>query len=298
MPHTSSGEPNDTNTDIFERANKVRTWLGQWSGSLKALRLPTGLLDFRLLTQAPANPPAGWARFSILNNVLRLLDSTGAELLAVGGADLTHHAYPWAMRRDKTAVGLENTAFFFDRQTFVQWSNGWTVTEDKGSVDNSTSSVRVGEELDARTPNRRTTFYQVNALNLEEGRTALFDMRIAMPNGFATWGTNGIILRHKIRMLAGGGGADTDLGRVTLSVFDPTTGSDTVAESTARERAADVADDTAYQDLQITGATLNGMTNPLAAGEMLHVRIDLGGEFGAGSNVPTFELGRLSAYFE
>jgi len=298
MSHVG-GEPRDTTTDFFEMRLGVRTWIAQVCGPLAAFLLPTGLLDVRLLTSAPANPPTGWGRLSILNRAVRILDSAGVNLLdSIGGADLTNHAYPWAMRRDKTAVGLENTAAFYDRQTFVQWSNGWTVTEDRGSIDNSTLTVRVGEELDGRSPSRRTTYYQVNNLNTEESRSVLFDMRIAVPQAFTTWGTDGLILRHKIGMGAGGAGKVGDYGKITISVFDPTTGSDTVAATVNRARAANEVDDTVYQDLQLTGAALNGVTNPLAAGEMLHLRIVLSGIFGYGADTPSFELGRLSAYFE
>ncbi len=211
--------------------------------------------------------------------------------------DLTVHAYPWAIRRDKTAAGLEDTFNFLDRQTFVQWSNGWSLAEDLGNISNGTTTVRVGEELDGDSSNRRTSFYQVNQLITEEARTVILDMRLAVPSGFVAWGADGIILRHKIGMLAGGAGASSDSGSVTITVFDPTTATDTSAASATRSRAANVADDTVYQELQITGATLNAITNPLAPGEMLHLRINLGGNFVAGAHYPSFELGRLSTYF-
>ncbi|KKN41351.1 hypothetical protein LCGC14_0724330 [marine sediment metagenome] len=85
MPHTG-GAPRDTNSDFFEDALGVRTWLAQISGALKAFRFPTGLLDLKDIGTTPALPPAGWVRMSILNNVVRILDSAGTDILAAMGS--------------------------------------------------------------------------------------------------------------------------------------------------------------------------------------------------------------------
>jgi len=285
-------ETRDTNTDIFELRLGVRTWLGQWSGPQKALRIATGLLDLMLLTVAPANPPTGWARFHILNNVVKVINPSGTDLLAstiaaAGGQDLTHHAYPWSTKEEGT-FGLDT------EYKWGQWSIAQLDLNDAGA--STIPTPPVAEELDGLSPSRRTTFVKVADLNTEEGNIAIFDMRMAVPEAFTTWGANGIILRHKIDA-DGAAGDGTDTGTVQVAVYDPSTGSETVAESTTRTVANDEAADTVYQDVQITGATLNGMTNPLAAGNMIHLRITCSGAFVQGLSAPSFWLGRLSAYF-
>lgn len=288
MPH-QGGEPSRTVTDIFERTiGGARTWIGQWSGPLKALRLPQGLLDFKLLSNAPSNPPSGWARLHVLNNALKLVNSSGTDLLASLGQDLTHHSYPWLFEGD----ALQDT------DAFHQWP-GFTVStvNEGGAAGVSAGLFTSGEELDGRATSRRTSYIKVNNLSTEEGGNPTIDLRMAVPAGFTQFGTNGIVLRHKIAVAAGAG-AGTDTGVVSISVYDPTTGSDTVAASASRTLTSDVADDTVYQELQITGSTLNGVTNPLVAGEMLHIQIACSGAFVEGISTPSFWLGRLSVYFE
>jgi len=329
------GEPNSTNTDIYEKAiGTARLWVAQFSGPLRAFRLPTGLLDLFGLTQTPALPPAGWYRFSVLNNVIRLLDSSGADILGGGGAaaflgltdtpasyvgqgllgvrvnagetalefaatvgseDITHHAYPQWIRRD-FANHVEGGSQFFDRESLLHYP-GWTLGEqDTTSQGGNTNAMHTaGEELDGRATSRRTSFYKVLALTTEEGWNPLYDLRIAVPNSFTAWGADGIILRHKI---AQAGGQATDTGVIRIDVYDPSAASDTSAANASRTRTGAEAADTVYQDLQITGATLNALSPGFSAGEMLHLRIDLSGAFVAGAGYPTFHLGRLSAYFE
>jgi hypothetical protein len=297
------GEPLSTNTDIFEKAiGTARLWLGQWSGTLKALRLPQGLLDLKLLTSTPANPPAGWARLNVLNNIVKMVNSSGTDLLAAtiaaaaGGGDITHHAYPWFMRRD-FANHTPGGAGFFDRESLLHYP-GWTLGEQDATSQNGNSSSQNtnGEELDGLSPSRRTTFYKITDLVTEEAWNPLYDLRIAIPQGFTTWGANGIILRHKIDVAAGVGNVN-DTGVVRIDVYDPSTGSETSAANASRTRTGADAADTAYQDIQITGATLNALSPAFAAGNMLHLRIDLSGAFSFGAS-PDFWLGRLSAYFE
>jgi len=296
------GEPLSTNTDIFEKAiGTARLWLGQWSGPFRALRLPTGLLDLKLLTSAPANPASGWARLNVLNNVVKMINSSGTDLLAstiaaAGGQDLTHHAYPWATL--KRGDGLAPSTFGLDTEyKWGQWSEAKLDLND--AAGGTIPEPPVGEELDGRSDptSRRTAFALFNDINTEEGNTVILDMRMAIPEAFTTWGTNGIILHHKIDA-DGAAGNGTDTGTVAISVYDPSTGSDTVAETTTRTRTNAQAADTVYQDVQITGATLNGMTNPFAAGDMIHLRIQCAGAFVQGLSSPSFWLGRLSAYFE
>lgn len=333
MPHYG-GEPSTTNTDIFQKVLGVRTWLGQWSGAFKSLMLPLGLLDLRILSGAPANPPAGWGRLHINGSDVKLIDKDGNDLLQAGttftglsdtpgsysgqgsklvavnsGAtalefitaaaaptvSLKHYAYPWLLRRD-FANHTEGGAGFFDRESLMHYP-GWTVTEDTtGANGNGTGTMDNGEELDGLSPSRRTTYVECDNLNTEEGWEQTWDLRIAVPDGFSSFGSNGIILRHKIGV-AGGAGSSLDTGVLTITVFDPSTGSDTSAASASRTRTAAQADDTVYQDLQITGSTLNALSPTFAAGNMLHLRIHLDGAFGAGTHSPTFRLGRLEIDF-
>jgi len=195
------------------------------------------------------------------------------------------------MRRDKGSTGEAGSFLFYDRQSMLHYP-GWTVAEDEGNQDNNTSSVTVGEELDGGT-SKRTTFWKQLNLSTEEGRTTIFNLRAAVPQGFSSWGANGIILKHKLD-ISGGGGSDTAV--ITIQAFDTTTASDTSAATASRTVAGTASADTNYQDLQLSGSTLNGISNVFTAGSLIHLRITLSGAYA--SDYPSFWLGKISAYYE
>lgn len=256
--------------------------------------------DLQLNPQA-SNPIAAGARYGlwVRNSDKALLYSKAGTLIELGaggsGASLVRHSYPWPLRRD-FASHTEGSFGFFDRESVIHWP-GWTLTQqDEASTSgNNAIAWGYGEELDGTT-SRRTTYFQFT-VNTEETYFPEFDLRCAIPEDFTTWDTNGLVLRCRITLGAGGAGSALDTGQVTIEVFDPTTASDTVVATASRSRTAADADETGYVDLQITGATLNAITNPHAAGDMLHMRITLDGDFGWGANTPTIRLGRLSAHF-
>ena len=244
--------------------------------------------------------PAGniGIRYDSAVNSDHLLVSEGnpqnTHVLAYLGDIGTIHSYPWLLRRD-TGNHAEGSAGFYDRESLFHFP-GWTIGEDTGDQDNTNSMVTGGEEKDGGV-DRRTSFFKIDLLNIEEGRDFILDLRIAVPQWFSAFGSDGIRLRHKISVDAGGAGGAGDTGVARIDVYDPTTASDTSVANASRTVAGNVAGDTNYQELQITGATLDAISNNFAAGDMLHLRITLDGAFGTGGDYPTFHIGRLSITF-
>lgn len=204
--------------------------------------------------------------------------------------DLTHHSYPFGVRRDTRQEPPHPS--FVDEETLVHYP-GWTIAENDANVEFHVFGF--DEELDA-TSSHRTSYWQV-AVSTEEGVAVQLNFRTQIPETFSGWGANGIVLRHRI-LIGAGLGSPLDTGTITLEVFDPTTPVDTAEITVLRSKGADVVDDAGYVDLTVTKAQLDSMTNPFGAGDMLHVKVELFGVFGLGVHQPTFRVGRLSTHFE
>lgn len=324
------GETANTNTDLFELSSGVKTWMAQYSGPLKSVRLPTGLLHLFGLTSAPVAPPVGWFQFAIVNGDLEVINSSGTNILTGGTSaflglsdtpasysgqalklcrvnaaataleftatgDITHHSYPFG-HRSETTIADPASPQFGDRETVLHYP-GWTLSRNSGIGQGVPGfyTFDFAEELDA-TALVRTSYCEVGP-NVEEGDAIVLDLRMAIPEGFTGWGANGIVIRH--RLFSGpGAGSPLDTARIDLDVFDPAAALDTVAANVNRSKGSDVADDVGYVDLQLTQAQLGGITNPHGPGDILHIRITCFGLFGLGGAwMPGFRLGRLSAYF-
>ena len=85
MPHPSN--TTSTTTDFFELLAGARTWLLQISGSLKAVFLPEGLLDYKdipLADSAPDSPPVGRIREYWKDAVKQYKNSDGKVVRQLG----------------------------------------------------------------------------------------------------------------------------------------------------------------------------------------------------------------------
>ena len=218
---------------------------------------------------------------------------TLGDLPGGSGADLTHHAYPWAIRQDRDA-DAPGSGSFLDLHSILHYP-GWTITQDTTGAGSGVNQWSAGEEKDG-TVSRRTTFFKFANVATEDVISDTFDLRIAVPNDFTQFGSGGIIVRHKISVNAGGAGAAGDTGVLRIDVFDPTTVGDTSVANASRTVTAAEVGDTDYQEVQIDGATLNAIPNAHQAGDFVHLRINLSGAFSS-ADLPSFWLGRLSAYF-
>ncbi len=209
-------------------------------------------------------------------NSLYFSDGTNWLLVPRGAQALTKHSYPWGIIRGAA-----------DADSIFHYP-GWTLTEDSSgspALNNGT-----GEEKDGGT-GRRTTFVEFDVFK-DDGVTVVLDLRIALPEGFSLFGTDGLKLFHRISTMPASGAGDSIT--VKIEVFDPTTAGDTVVAATTRTIShVFPAADANYVAIQIAGSVLNGIGNPHQAEDMLHLRITLDGVQATGMINYVCRLGKL-----